>query len=199
MRRSRRTRGPTPTASRRLEGKQLEYTWTLTLAGRYVDFWALTERALDFAFARPLGRQGAKAQIARRLSHARRFSRRTRGAARAQAPRRRPQSCRTARPKCSPPRSRRPRSAATSTPFSLDAIRIYKPRPEVYGLVTEHFKLAPADVVFVSSNRWDVMERSASAPSGSIEQTCRRNTGHRPSGARRPQRAHDDGSLMPPR
>src|SRR5712675_2130587 len=32
--------------------KQLEYTWTLTLAGRYLDFWALTERALDFTFAR---------------------------------------------------------------------------------------------------------------------------------------------------
>ena len=32
--------------------KQLEYTWTLTLAGHYVDFWTLTERALDFAFAR---------------------------------------------------------------------------------------------------------------------------------------------------
>src|ERR1700751_5580119 len=32
--------------------KQLEYTWTLTLAGPYTDFWALTERALDFAFAR---------------------------------------------------------------------------------------------------------------------------------------------------
>jgi 2-haloacid dehalogenase len=32
--------------------KQLEYTWTLTLAGRYVDFWTLTERALDFALAR---------------------------------------------------------------------------------------------------------------------------------------------------
>ena len=27
--------------------------------------------------------------------------------------------------------------------LSVDAIRIYKPRPEVYGLVTEHFKLAP--------------------------------------------------------
>jgi 2-haloacid dehalogenase len=37
--------------------KQLEYSWTLTLAGRYLDFWTLTERALDFAFARfPLGR-----------------------------------------------------------------------------------------------------------------------------------------------
>src|SRR5690242_2122920 len=32
--------------------KQLEYTWTLTLAGRYEDFWTLTERALDFALAR---------------------------------------------------------------------------------------------------------------------------------------------------
>src|SRR5215813_4725089 len=32
--------------------KQLEYSWTLTLAGRYVDFWTLTERALDFALAR---------------------------------------------------------------------------------------------------------------------------------------------------
>jgi 2-haloalkanoic acid dehalogenase type II len=32
--------------------KQLEYSWTLTLAGRYLDFWTLTERALDFAFAR---------------------------------------------------------------------------------------------------------------------------------------------------
>src|SRR6202049_413959 len=32
--------------------KQLEYTWTLTLAGHYVDFWILTERALDYAFAR---------------------------------------------------------------------------------------------------------------------------------------------------
>ncbi len=31
--------------------KQLEYTWVRTLAGRYVDFWALTEAALDFALA----------------------------------------------------------------------------------------------------------------------------------------------------
>ena len=31
--------------------KQLEYTWTLTLAGHYVDFWTLTERALDYSLA----------------------------------------------------------------------------------------------------------------------------------------------------
>src|ERR1700722_17642279 len=32
--------------------KQLEYSWTLTLSGQYADFWTLTERALDYAFAR---------------------------------------------------------------------------------------------------------------------------------------------------
>src|ERR1700704_823990 len=32
--------------------KQLEYAWLLSTAGHYVDFWTLTERALDYAFAR---------------------------------------------------------------------------------------------------------------------------------------------------
>ena len=29
--------------------KQLEYSWTRTLMGSYLDFWQLTEQALDFA------------------------------------------------------------------------------------------------------------------------------------------------------
>src|SRR6185437_1333652 len=32
--------------------KQLEYSWTLTMLGRYADFWTRTERALDYALAR---------------------------------------------------------------------------------------------------------------------------------------------------
>ena len=32
--------------------KQLEYAWMLSAAGHYLDFWTLTERALDYAFAR---------------------------------------------------------------------------------------------------------------------------------------------------
>ena len=30
--------------------KQLEYSWVRTLMGSYLDFWQLTEQALDFAF-----------------------------------------------------------------------------------------------------------------------------------------------------
>jgi 2-haloacid dehalogenase len=41
--------------------------------------------------------------------------------------------------------------------LSVDAVRLYKPRAEVYALVTGRFGIAPQDVVFVSSNRWDVM------------------------------------------
>ena len=44
--------------------KQLEYTWTLTLAGKYEEFWTLTERALDFALARvPLVDKSLKPQL----------------------------------------------------------------------------------------------------------------------------------------
>jgi len=40
-------------------------------------------------------------------------------------------------------------------------VRAYKPRPEVYALVTKAFAIAPQDAVFVSSNRWDVMGAAA--------------------------------------
>ena len=45
--------------------------------------------------------------------------------------------------------------------LSIDGLRMYKPRPEVYALVTQAFACKPADVVFVSSNRWDIMGAGA--------------------------------------
>jgi 2-haloacid dehalogenase len=45
--------------------------------------------------------------------------------------------------------------------LSVDSIRMYKPRPEVYQLVTDAFHVAPPDVRFISSNRWDVMGATA--------------------------------------
>jgi 2-haloacid dehalogenase len=45
--------------------------------------------------------------------------------------------------------------------LSVEAVRVYKPRPEVYALVTDGFGIKPQDAVFVSSNRWDVMGAAA--------------------------------------
>ena len=40
--------------------------------------------------------------------------------------------------------------------FSVDAIKCYKPHPDVYAMVTDHFGCAPKDVTFFSSNAWDI-------------------------------------------
>ena len=144
-------------------GKQLEYTWTLTLAGRYVDFWALTERALDFAFARvPSVDRALKPRLLDAylmldaFPDARAVLRelKRRGEATAILSNGSPKMLAAAVEAAKI-------GGDLDVVLSVDAIRIYKPRPEVYGLVTEHFKLAPADVVFVSSNRWDVMGAAA--------------------------------------
>jgi 2-haloacid dehalogenase len=143
--------------------KQLEYSWTLTLAGQYVDFWTLTQRALDYALARvpsvdralrprlleayrkldayPDARDAVAALKARGLSTAILSN----GA---------------------PAMLESAVAASGMAPMldavlSVDAVRMYKPRSEAYGLVTDRFALRPEEIVFVSSNRWDVMGAAA--------------------------------------
>src|SRR6185312_12885845 len=45
--------------------------------------------------------------------------------------------------------------------LSVDVLKMFKPRMEVYALVTREFACKPADVTFVSSNRWDVFGATA--------------------------------------
>ena len=139
--------------------KQLEYTWTLTLADQYADFWTLTERALDFALARvPSVDKELKPKLLEAYFKLNAFP-----DARAALGRLKQRGHKTAILSNG--------SAAMLTGavdaagigsnldavLSVDVIRMYKPRPEVYALVIGHFKCAPKDVTFISSNRWDVM------------------------------------------
>jgi 2-haloacid dehalogenase len=39
--------------------------------------------------------------------------------------------------------------------LSVDSVRVYKPHPAVYGLVTDRYGVAADDVRFVSGNPWD--------------------------------------------
>ena len=139
--------------------KQLEYSWTLTLAGRYLDFWTLTARALDFAFARfPSVDRALRPKLLEAywtlesFSDARSALRelRAHGASTAILSNGSPEMLTAAIDSAGI-------GAELDAALSVDAIRIYKPRPEAYALVTEKFNLKPADMVFVSSNRWDVM------------------------------------------
>ena len=143
--------------------KQLEYSWTLTLAGRYVDFWTLTERALDFALARvPSVEVGLKGSLLEAYQTLDAYPD-ARSALRTLKER----GQRTAiLSNGSPAMLAAAVSAAKfetllDAVISVDAVRMYKPRPQVYRLVCEHFDAAASEIVFVSSNRWDVMGAAA--------------------------------------
>jgi len=139
--------------------KQLEYTWTLTLAGHYLDFWTLTERALDYALARvPSVDRALRPRLLEAYLTLDAFA-----DARAALADLKAREARLAILSNGTPRmlAAAVESAGMSGLFdavlSVDAVRVYKPRPEVYALVTDGFRIGPGDVVFVSSNRWDVM------------------------------------------
>jgi 2-haloacid dehalogenase len=143
--------------------KQLEYTWTLTLAGRYADFWTLTQQALDFTFARfPSVSRTLRGELLKAYLELGAYP--------------------DAKPMLHALKARGERTAILSNGspamlasavaaagigseldavLSVDALRMFKPRPEVYALVTKQFSCAPGNVVFVSSNRWDVMGASS--------------------------------------
>ena len=139
--------------------KQLEYSWTLTLAGHYVDFWALTERALDYALARvPSVPKALKADLLGAYFKLDAFP-----DARAAL-----KALKAAGHKTGILSNGSPAMLHGAVDnagiggdldgvLSVDVLKMFKPRPEVYALVTDHFRCAPKDVTFVSSNRWDVM------------------------------------------
>jgi 2-haloacid dehalogenase len=143
--------------------KQLEYTWTMTLAGQYVDFWTLTERALDYCFARI---DSVDRSLRGRLLEAY-LGLDTFADARAALAQLKARGLRLAILSNGAPRML---AAAVNGSglgemldgvLSVDAVRMYKPRPEVYALVTDRLAMRPDQIIFVSSNRWDVMGAGA--------------------------------------
>jgi 2-haloacid dehalogenase len=139
--------------------KQLEYSWTLTLAGRYAEFWTLTERALDYSLTRfPSVDKALRPKLLEAYFQLDAFP-----DARAALRTLKARGHKTGILSNGSPNMLKGAVDAANVGADLDAVlsvdtlKMFKPRPEVYGLVTDHFKCKPADVTFVSSNRWDVM------------------------------------------
>jgi 2-haloacid dehalogenase len=143
--------------------KQIEYTWTLTLAGRYAEFWTLTQQALDYCFERfpSVDRKLRSALLDAYFKldaypDALHVLRELKG-----------RSQRTAiLTNGSPAMVGAAVEAAglkgqLDAVLSVDAVKMFKPRPETYALVTKEFSCSPSDVVFVSSNRWDAFGATA--------------------------------------
>lgn len=143
--------------------KQLEYSWVLSLVGRYEPFWTLTERALDHALARvpsvdPAVREsllGAYRRLDPYPEAAGVLARLREGGAR------------TAILSNGDPAML---DAAVSSAglgglldavLSVEAAGVFKTAPEAYALVERALGIGADGITFVSSNRWDVAGAAA--------------------------------------
>ena len=143
--------------------KQLEYSWILSLCGRYEPFWSLTERALDYALSRcPTVDRSLRVQL---LDSYRTLDAYPEAATALMSVRQR--GFRTGILSNGSPDmlASAVRSAGLGEVFdevlSVDAARVFKTDPRTYALVTAAFDVNPNEVVFVSSNRWDAAGASA--------------------------------------
>jgi 2-haloacid dehalogenase len=137
--------------------KQLEYTWLRSLMGRYEDFWVVTEDALRYAIRR-LGLTASDAQRERLMAAYLSLAcfpevpaalGRLAGRARAILSNGSPRMLAAA-----------VRSSGLAACFdhvlSVDAVKTFKPSPRVYALGPDALGIPAGNLLFVSSNAWDV-------------------------------------------
>lgn len=137
--------------------KQLEYTWLRSLMGRYEDFWVVTGQALRFALRR-LGVTAGEAQIEALMSAYLTLEAFPEVPAALRALGDRPRAILSNGSPLMLERAVQGSGLAGvfAHVLSVDAVRVYKPSPLVYEMAPRALGLAPGEIVFVSSNAWDV-------------------------------------------
>ena len=140
--------------------KQLEYTWLQSLMLSPVrprdDFSALTAHALDYAVSHlmiPLSKPDRQRLLDAYLALAPFPD--AEDALAALAPRPRWILSNGTIAMLTPLVASSPLARHIDGVLTVDAAGIYKPSPRVYQLAVDQFKLAPAEIAFVSSNGWD--------------------------------------------
>jgi 2-haloacid dehalogenase len=138
--------------------KQLEYTWVRSLAGRYRDFAALTEEALDFCFERfPQVDRALKPALLEAYKRLDCFAEVPDVLARLKAGGARIAILSNGTPEMLAEATEAAGiGSLIDNVFSVAALKIYKTAPAAYALVTEALGLAPEEIAFQSSNRWDI-------------------------------------------
>lgn len=142
--------------------KQLAYSWLRSLTGQYADFRQVTAESLDFALAAT----GVSPSLAPRLMAlydrleaypevpAVLSSLQDKGYRTGILSNGSPQMLASAIESAAI-------GALLEQTLSVDSLRCYKPLPAVYQRVVDHYGLAASEVLFFSSNGWDVAGAAA--------------------------------------
>ena len=137
--------------------KQLEYTWLLSLMGRYEDFWEVTARSLTFA-CRALNLECSSPQQEELMNAYLRLEAFPEVPAALKALSAHPLAILSnGTPTMLTGVVEKNGLAKTfAQVLSVDTVKIYKPSPKVYALATAALGLEARDIGFVSSNSWDI-------------------------------------------
>jgi len=139
--------------------KQLEYTFLRTLMGKYRDFWKVTEEALDFAiqqFGLQVPRE-QRQQVMDAWLHPTPYA-----DVEAALPRLKEKYLLAILSNGTPKMLQKGLERTGLRPnfrwvISADAVKFYKPSPEVYRLALKRMRLQKNEILFVSSNSFDVV------------------------------------------
>ena len=139
--------------------KQLEYTFLRTLMGKYRDFWKVTEEALDFAiqqFGLQVPRE-QRQQVMDAWLHPTPYA-----DVEAALPRLKEKYLLAILSNGTPKMLQKGLERTGLRPnfrwvISADAVKFYKPSPEVYRLALKQMRLQKNEILFVSSNSFDVV------------------------------------------
>jgi len=142
--------------------KQLEYTWLRALMGTYEDFWSITDAALRFALKQHnIAIQPQ--QYTRLLEEYYRLAIYPEVAAALRSLQHYPLAILSN----GSPRmieaviAHNNLQKVFTQVLSVDAVRTFKPKPEVYELAPTHLRVPKEDLLFVSSNTFDVIGAKA--------------------------------------
>lgn len=143
--------------------KQLEYTWLRSLMQHYVDFWQITQDALDYALETyKISDTGLRQDLINAYYELECYSEvigvlknlKEKGLSTSILSNGSP-SMLAAGIKNSK------MEEIMDSVFSVDDLKKYKPDPSVYQMVTDGWNCKPENVLFFSSNAWDVSGSAA--------------------------------------
>lgn len=148
-----------PSISASWREKQLSYSWLLNILNKYSDFWEITENALDYAL-QSVGLETDSGLRDRLLNLYKELDTYDEVKLTLSKLRERKITCAI----LSNGSKSMLNSAVESSGIghnlhsvlSVDEIRIYKPDPQVYKMVLTHMPFKMDEILFVSSNGWDI-------------------------------------------
>lgn len=147
-----------PELAAKWRARQLNHSWLRTTMQRYINFWEITENALDVSLAE-FGLNDTALRT-RLLSLYTQLSAYDDAAIALDRLTQNQQSC-SVLSNGPPDMLEQALSASGIKPkldyvLSVDSLRLYKPDPAVYQLVLDAYGCTASDVIFFSSNYWDI-------------------------------------------